>query len=106
MRVICATDDKVHLTKDHFGDAKFYNVYELNTSNAMFVESIENTVVSNVHPDPSKAKKILNLLNATPSDILVNRAFGTNLCIIVLLFSPTIIVFIVYLSISIYTRIY
>lgn len=89
MIIACATDDKVNLTQEHFGDADYYNVYELNNDGIQFLRTIENTVISNIHPDPGKAKKILGLLDNV--DILINKAFGTNITVMTKYIVPAVI---------------
>lgn len=82
MRIACATDDNSYLIKDHFGDAKYYDIYDVSEQGISFVKSVENNIESNVHPDPSKGVKITNLLKNENVDILVNRTFGTNIKIV------------------------
>lgn len=82
MLIACATNDKINLIDDHFGDANYYNIYKIEFGTITFIKSIENNIVSIVHPDPSKAIKILKLLQGEGVNILVNKAFGTNIKII------------------------
>lgn len=82
MLVACATNDKINLIDDHFGDAKYYNIYNIDDGIITFIKSIENTITSIVHPDPSKAIKILELLKKEDITILINKAFGANIKVI------------------------
>ena len=82
MLLACATDDHINLIDDHFGDAKYYDVYRMTEENIMFVKSVPNNVVNHIHPDPSKGKKILKLLMDEGVKFLINKAFGVNIKII------------------------
>ncbi len=55
-----ATDDGKAFMDRHFGDAKFYDIYEISKNEASFMKRIDNTVdeEEEVHADPEKAKGI------------------------------------------------
>ncbi len=80
IKLTCATDDKINFTKEHFGEAKVYLIYELNLENKelTFLEERKNTSSKEeVHGDPKKAKEISRLLNDV--QILVAFAMGPNI---------------------------
>ncbi len=79
MIIACATDDKIHVIKDHFGDAEYYNIYSVDENDIRLIKTITNNVESHVHPDPSKGIKIIKLLKKEHVDMLVNRTFGLNI---------------------------
>jgi len=79
VRIACATDDGVHLTKEHFGSAKFYLIYELDgaAKQISFVEKIENTSPEEQeHGDPKKARSVSSILK--DAKVLLCCAMGKN----------------------------
>ena len=91
MLIACATDDKVNLINDHFGDAKYFNIYKLEKEKYELVESVDNNTTSDRHADPNKAKQILQLLNSKGVQILMNKAFGPNIKIVNRFLLPVVI---------------
>ena len=43
MLVAIATDNGENFIDRHFGDAKFYNIYEINPTKSTFVKKIKNS---------------------------------------------------------------
>jgi len=82
MIVACATDDGINLIKDHFGDAKYFYIYNVDSNDYKLIETLENHIKSDKHADPKKAKKIMDLLGSNGAQIFMNRAFGPNIKII------------------------
>ncbi|NOX71644.1 MAG: hypothetical protein GXO64_03010, partial [Candidatus Micrarchaeota archaeon] len=69
IKLACGTDDGTSFTNEHFGDAKFYMVYEIDTQSReiKFLKRIENTTPDeDLHGDPKKAKKISELMEGIP----------------------------------------
>ena len=91
MLVACATNDGTKLIKNHFGDASYFNVYNVKRESYSQIESIENKITSEIHADPKKAKQILLLLKSKGIQVLMNRAFGPNITKIKHLVLPLVI---------------
>ena len=75
----CATDDGKEFTTEHFGDAKFYLVYELDLENKelTFLRQIDNTSdEEKTHGDPKKAASISEIMGDI--QVIVGFAMGTN----------------------------
>ena len=81
LRVAFATDDGKTFMGRHFGDARFYDIYELDEDQASFIKRIENTVdeEEDVHADPKKAKGISTLLLDEKVAVVVSKIFGPNI---------------------------
>ncbi len=79
--VAFATDDGKTFMGRHFGDARFYDIYEIDENQASFVKRIENTVdeEEDVHADPKKAKGISELLLDENVTVVVSKIFGPNI---------------------------
>ena len=63
--VAFATNDGEHFMSNHFGDADYYHIYEIDPTSAKFIKVIENTTEEEdeeIHADPKKAKGISELL--------------------------------------------
>jgi predicted Fe-Mo cluster-binding NifX family protein len=91
IKIACATDDEIGLSKDHFGSARVYLIYELNceTGEMTFLEKINNTTEEERgHGDPVKAKGVSGLMKGI--DVLVGLAMGTNIARIRKNFVPVI----------------
>ncbi|MEA3457690.1 MAG: NifB/NifX family molybdenum-iron cluster-binding protein [Candidatus Thermoplasmatota archaeon] len=79
IKIACATDDEIHLTKDHFGSAKFYLIYELDkaTKQVSFIEKIVNSSPEEKeHGDPKKARSVSSILK--DAKVLLCCAMGKN----------------------------
>ncbi len=81
LTVAFATDDGKKFINRHFGDARFYDIYEIDENNAKFIKRIDNTVdeEEEVHADPKKAKGIANLLLQKNVNVVVSKIFGPNI---------------------------
>lgn len=78
--VAFATDDKQNLTKEHFGEAKEYLVYEISKTDAVLIKTVPNrSPEEKMHGDPNKAKGVAHLLKPLKVQVLVNKAFGRNI---------------------------
>ena len=75
------TDDGERFNNDHFGMAKYYDIYEFNDQITNFVERRKNVKFkgdeSKKHGDPQKAKATSSVLEGV--DVLAARKFGPNL---------------------------
>ena len=79
IRVAFATDNGKTFMGRHFGDADFYDIYEIAGNNAKFIKRIDNTVDEEVHADPKKAKGISKLLLHENVNVVVSKIFGPNI---------------------------
>ncbi len=81
IRVAFATDNGKTFMGRHFGDADFYDIYEIAGNNAKFIKRISNTVdeEEEVHADPKKAKGISELLLNENVNVVVSKIFGPNI---------------------------
>jgi len=79
--VAFATDNGQNFIDRHFGDADYYDIYEIDEDSADFVQRIDNTVdeVEEIHADPKKAKGITNLLMNKNVKVVVSKIFGPNI---------------------------
>ncbi len=92
MRVACATDDGINFVSRHFGDAKYYYIFELIDDDYVFVEKITNTSdEEKQHADPLKAKNILALLKEQNVEVGVAKMFGPNIVRIKNVITPVIV---------------
>jgi len=81
IKVAFATDNGRTFMGRHFGDADFYDIYEISGNKANFIKRIDNTVdeEEEVHADPKKAKGISKLLLHENVNVVVSRIFGPNI---------------------------
>lgn len=79
-RIACGTNDGIKFTTEHFGDSKFFLIYEVNseTLEIIFIEKIENnSQEEKMHGDSLKAKNISEILNNVK--ILLAFTMGPNI---------------------------
>lgn len=81
IRVAFATDNGETFMKRHFGDAKFYYIYDLINGKAEFIKKITNTTEeeADIHADPLKAKGISKLLFNENVTVVISKVFGPNI---------------------------
>ena len=80
IKVAFATDDGQAFVNRHFGDAAFYDVYEITKTETKLLERIENiTEEERQHADPVKAKNITELLKKKGVMVVVSKVFGPNI---------------------------
>ncbi len=90
--IALATDDGLHFTKGHFGDAAFYELYRLGEDGATYLGRVENTVEEErMHGDPRKAKGVAALLKPHGVHALAGPQFGPNIARIREHFVPVVI---------------
>ncbi|MGC9375104.1 MAG: NifB/NifX family molybdenum-iron cluster-binding protein [Bacteroidales bacterium] len=93
LRVAFATDDGKVFMKRHFGDAMFYDIYEISERESFFIKRLENTTSEEEtqHADVQKAKGISSLLKKDGIHIVVSQVFGPNIKRIKKKFVPLIV---------------
>ena len=75
-----ATDDGSDFIDRHFGDAKYYYIYQLTPGGIDFIKKIENkTEEERQHADPVKAKGVAGTLKKENVQVAVSRVFGPNI---------------------------
>ena len=76
-----ATDNGKNFNDDHFGMAKYYQIYRFCDDVKEFVEQRENVKFqddeSKKHGDPAKAQATSSVLKGV--DVLVSKKFGPNI---------------------------
>ena len=78
--VAFASDDNKNLSKNHFGEAKKYLIYEISESSFSKIKTIENTSPEEkMHGNPNKSKGVAAILKPNGVKVIVNKAFGRNL---------------------------
>lgn len=81
--LVCATDNKIDFSDEHFGSAKYYLFYEfdLEKKNMVFLKSINNynpqEEEEEKHGDPKKAKSVSELLKNV--SVFVANKYGPNI---------------------------
>ena len=83
MKIITAfaTDDGKSFIKRHFGDAYYYDIYEISASEAKFIKRIKNTTDEDqdIHADTKKAKGVTVLLKNENVQVVVSKIYGPNI---------------------------
>lgn len=82
LRFAFATDDGKSFIDRHFGDADYYDIYEISSIENKFIKRINNTTEEddeNIHADPKKAKSVVDLLKLEDVQIVASKIFGPNI---------------------------
>lgn len=80
IKVAFATDDGSNFINRHFGDANYYDIYEIEGNQANYLKRIDNTTEEEeIHADPKKAKGIANLLLEENVSVVISKIFGPNI---------------------------
>ena len=82
IRIALATDDGTSFTDHHFGDALYYDIYDIQENSERFIKRIENTVKEDeekTHGEQKKAQGIMGLLKQEGVQGAVSRVFGPNI---------------------------
>ena len=80
MIIAVATDDGKKTIERHFGDAEYYNIYELVNGKFQLIDRIANTTEEEeMHADPVKAKGIAELLVEKNVEVGITKVFGPNI---------------------------
>jgi predicted Fe-Mo cluster-binding NifX family protein len=75
-----ATDDGTKYIDRHFGDADFYDIYEISSNESKFIKRINNTTEEeDIHADPKKASSIVDLLKIEKVQVAISKVFGPNI---------------------------
>ena len=83
MIVACATNNHKEYTEEHFGDALFFDIYDINQKEIKLIESLQNTVGDDQENHKDKALEILKLFKNHGVEATINKAFGANIKIII-----------------------
>ncbi len=82
IKMAFATDDGKTFMDRHFGDAEYYDVYEIDKDKSKFIKRIMNTTEEddeNIHADPVKAKSVTSLFKDENIKVVVSKIFGPNI---------------------------
>ena len=82
INVAFATDNGKTFMDRHFGDAEYYDVYEISKTDSKFIKRIFNTTEEDnedVHADPNKAKGVAGLFKNENVKVVVSKFFGPNI---------------------------
>lgn len=82
INVAFATDNGKTFMDRHFGDAEYYDVYEISKTDSKFIKRIFNTTEEgdeSIHADPEKAKGIAGLFKNENIKVVVSKFFGPNI---------------------------
>lgn len=94
IHIACATDDGRSLIDRHFGEARFFSIYEVDETGWRLREMIENISIDGVdsdgHGDALKAKHVMMLLRGRGVRVLMNKRFGPNINRMIIRFLPLI----------------
>ena len=82
IKMAFATDDGKTFMDRHFGDAEYYDVYEIDKDKSKFIKKIMNTTEEDdedIHVDPEKAKGVAGLFKNENIKVVVSKVFGPNI---------------------------
>lgn len=82
LRFAFATDDGNTYMDRHFGDADYYDIYEISSNEKKFIKRINNTTEDddeNIHADPVKAKSVVDMLKIENIQVVASKIFGPNI---------------------------
>ncbi len=83
IRVAIATDNGNTCIERHFGDARYYYLYDIDMAGSHFVAKLENNLdieeQESAHGDPRKASGIGGLLKQQQVNTAVSKVFGPNI---------------------------
>jgi len=82
MKIAFATKEENKFTETHFGDANYYEIYEIFQSQEKFITRIKNTTEEDneeIHADPKKAKSVMKLFEKEDVKVVVSVVFGPNI---------------------------
>jgi len=79
-KIAFGTDDGKTFVERHFGDALFFDIYEIDDNGMKFVKRLKNTSEKEkIHSDPEKAKGVSGLLLSENVSVVAAKIFGPNL---------------------------
>ncbi|MBN2637802.1 MAG: hypothetical protein JXR65_01795 [Bacteroidales bacterium] len=74
------TNDGKHLVNDHFGEADYFDIYQINKEKVRFFKRIQNkSPEEQGHGDPNKAKNIGAILKKENVHVMVSLKYGANI---------------------------
>ena len=80
MKIAFATDDGNKFIDRHFGDADFYEIYEIIDRKFSHIERVYNTTEEEkMHADPEKARGVSQLFKGKNVQVLCGKRFGPNI---------------------------
>ncbi len=82
LRFAFATDDGKTYMDRHFGDADYYDIYEISSNENKFIKRISNTTEDDdehIHADPVKAKSVVDMLKIENIQVVASKIFGPNI---------------------------
>ena len=80
LRVAVATDDGNSFVARHFGDAEFFDIYDVLPEGSKFILRVANvTEEEGGHADPKKARGVVGLLRNQGVQVGLTRLFGPNI---------------------------
>jgi len=82
MKIVFATDDGLTFMDRHFGDAEFYEVFDVYKDDFKHVKRMNNSTEEDdesLHGDPVKAKGVATLFKDEDVKVLVTKVFGANI---------------------------
>jgi len=80
MRLAVATNDGEHFMKRHFGDADFYEIFEIFESGYEAVGRMTNDLDEEEgHADPKKAQGVAGLLKKQGVQVTMANVYGPNI---------------------------
>ena len=80
MIIACGSNDAVNFTKEHFGESKYFLIYDINEKDYKLLDKVENTSQEEeIHGDPKKAKSIADILNSRKVKAVFAYTLGPNI---------------------------
>ena len=82
IRAAFATDDGVRFIDRHFGDSRYFRIYEIDETGCRFIRQVKNSgdvEEKDVHADPVKARSVARVLMGEGVNTAVSRIFGPNI---------------------------
>jgi len=79
--VAVATDNGRQFINRHFGDARYFDLYQMTTASIRFIKRMENDVkgCEDLHEDLEKARGVAGLLKKENVHVVVSKIFGPNI---------------------------
>ena len=80
-KIVFATDDGTSFMDRHFGDAEYFDLYEVSTEDVQFIKRIENNAFKRdgKYAIGQKAAGIAGLFKKDNVHVLVSKKFGANI---------------------------
>lgn len=94
MRIAFAMNQQHQLPDTHFGDARYFAIYQWENNRLQHIETIENTQLEDKfhqHGDADKGEAIVDLLQQHRVNVVVSKQFGKNITRIKRHFLPILV---------------